>query len=144
MSSMSEHCRINDMQSHIGDKLITNNGYIGALSTEWTYTNQPSVWLHFLALGRWDLGFICPEWRGILSVQHMATQLRNTVVRGCPLAAIMILDYGYTTHIYPRYTYHLCMYESSGPQRALQRGFMLVTRSVGTSFTPGYSAGHVW
>jgi len=33
---------------------------------------------------------------------------------------------------------------SSGQQHALGREYMLVARSVGTSFTPGYYAGHVW
>jgi len=50
-----------DMQSHIRDKSITNNGYIGAQSTKWTYTNQPLVRSHFLGLGKWDVGFICPH-----------------------------------------------------------------------------------
>jgi len=64
-----------DMQSHIRDKSITNNRYIGAQSTQWTYTKQSLVRPHFLGLGKWDLGFICPEWRGILSVQYMANPL---------------------------------------------------------------------
>jgi len=29
----------------------------------------------FLVWGKWDLQFICPEWRGILSVRYMAKQL---------------------------------------------------------------------
>jgi len=63
------------MQSHIGDMLVANDQYIGVQSTEWTYTNQPLLQLHFLGLGQWDLGFICPEWRRILSVRYMAIQL---------------------------------------------------------------------
>jgi hypothetical protein len=61
-----------DMQSHILDKLVTNDWYIGVLSTEWTYTNQPLFRPHLFGLGRWGLMTICPEWCGILSVQYMA------------------------------------------------------------------------
>jgi len=38
-------------QSHIRDKLETNNRYIGAMSTEWTYMHQPLFWPRFLGLG---------------------------------------------------------------------------------------------
>jgi len=41
-----------DMQSHIRDKLVTNNQFFRALSTEWTYTNQFLSWLHFLDLSK--------------------------------------------------------------------------------------------
>jgi hypothetical protein len=34
-------------------------------------------------------------------------------VRGCPLAAIIILDFEYQMHTYLRYAYHLCMEYSS-------------------------------
>jgi len=64
-----------DMQSQIRDTSITNNQYIGAQSREWTYKNQPFVQPHFLGLGKLDLGFICPEWRGILSIRYMSKQL---------------------------------------------------------------------
>ena len=43
----------------------------------------------------------------------------DPVVRGCRLAAIMILDYDYRMHKYPSYAKHLCMYYSSGQQHAL-------------------------
>jgi len=69
-----------DMQSHIRDKSTTNNRYIGAQSTECTYRNQPLVRPHFPGLGKWDLGFICPEWRRILSVQYMANQLSGRIL----------------------------------------------------------------
>jgi len=46
-----------DMQSHIGDKLITINRYIGAQSTELTYTNQPLLRQHCLGPGRIGLTF---------------------------------------------------------------------------------------
>jgi hypothetical protein len=45
-----------DMQSHIGDMSITNDGYIGAQSTEGTYVNQPLFRTHLLGLGRMALG----------------------------------------------------------------------------------------
>ena len=53
----------------------TNDWYIGALLTEWTYTNQPLFQPHFLGLGEYFMGLICPEWCGILSIQYMAKQL---------------------------------------------------------------------
>jgi hypothetical protein len=40
-------------------------------------------------------------------------------VRGCPLAVIMILDYGYKMHTYMSYAKHQCMYQSDGQQHAL-------------------------
>jgi len=48
-------------------------------------------------------------------------QLNSLIVtvRGSLLAAIMILDYGYKMHTYPRYAQHLCMYYSSGQQHPL-------------------------
>jgi len=64
-----------DMQSHIRDRSRRNNRFIGALSTEWAYTNQPSVQPHFLGLGKWDHGWICPKWCGILSVRYIAKLL---------------------------------------------------------------------
>jgi len=53
----------------------TIDWYIGALLTEWTYTNQPLFQPHFLGLGEYFMGLICPEWCGILSIQYMAKQL---------------------------------------------------------------------
>jgi len=41
-----------DMQRHIGDMSITNDRCIGAMSTEWTYTNQPLVPPHILGPGK--------------------------------------------------------------------------------------------
>jgi len=40
-----------DMQGHMMNKSLTNNRYIGVLSTEWTHTNLPLVWPHTLCLG---------------------------------------------------------------------------------------------
>jgi hypothetical protein len=65
-------------------------------------------------------------------------------VKGCPLAAIMILDYGYKMHTYMSYAKHLCMYQSSGQQHALQWEFRLIARSEGALFTPGNFAGLLW
>jgi len=43
------------VQSHIRDKSITNDSYIGAQSTEWTCTNQPLFRPHLLGLVRMGL-----------------------------------------------------------------------------------------
>jgi len=40
-----------DKQGHMRDKSLTNNRFIGVLSTEWTYTNRPLVRPHSLCLG---------------------------------------------------------------------------------------------
>ena len=44
--------RFQDIQSHIGDCSVTNNRYIGTLSTEWTHMNQPCLQPHLLGLGK--------------------------------------------------------------------------------------------
>jgi len=41
-----------DMQSHIGNTSLTNNHYITALSTKWTYTNQSLPRPPLLGLGK--------------------------------------------------------------------------------------------
>jgi len=64
-----------DMQGHMRDKSLTNDRYIGVLSTKWTYMNQPLGRPHSLCMGEWDLGFICPKWRRILSGQYVAKLL---------------------------------------------------------------------
>lgn len=64
-----------DVQSHIRDHLVTNNQYVGVLSTEWSYTNQLLFRLHFLSWIKHDTELTCPEWRSLLSAQYMAKQL---------------------------------------------------------------------
>jgi hypothetical protein len=57
-------------------------------------------------------------WKGRSTVE--VTGLREGGdVRGCLLAAIMILDYDYEMHTYLRYAKHLCTYYASGQQHAL-------------------------
>ena len=64
-----------DMEGYMTDKSLPNDQYIGVLSTEWTYTNTPLVRAHSLCMSEWNWGFICPEWREILSVWYMAKLL---------------------------------------------------------------------
>jgi len=64
-----------DMQRHMRDKWLTNDRFIGVLSTEWTYMNQPLVQPQSVCMGPWDLRFICLEWHGILSVWYMSKLL---------------------------------------------------------------------
>jgi len=64
-----------DMQGHMSDKSLANDGYFWVLSTELTYTNQPLVRPNSLCMGKWDMAIICLEWCQILSVQYLAKQL---------------------------------------------------------------------
>jgi hypothetical protein len=68
--------------------------------------------------------------------------LHSPPVKGCLLAAIMILDYW----LQDAYISSICItpmhVPSSGQQHTLEREYMLVARSVGASFIPGNSAGH--
>jgi hypothetical protein len=41
-----------NMQSHIEEQLVTNDQYIRAQSTEWTYMNQPLLQPYLEGLGR--------------------------------------------------------------------------------------------
>jgi hypothetical protein len=68
----------------------------------------------------------------------------SAIVRGCLLAAIMILE----LWLQDAYISTICItpmhVRSSGQQHALWREFRLVMRSVGTLLTPAYFAGQAW
>ena len=57
------------MRSEIRIKYETHNEYVGVRSTELTCPAQFMFQTHFVGLGTYNLGFICPEWYRILCDQ---------------------------------------------------------------------------